>query len=244
MKKNYTREDYKDKSIWLNHRGFGGSSASAILNKNPYMSKLELYKSCISANKSKKKDSSNEATIYGTKCEPLIRKMFALDYPQYKVHSPKEYEMYRRIDKPYLTATLDGILTDKITKEKGILEIKTHDIRNREDDENWKVKLPDNYYIQVLHYLLVMNDFKFVILCAKLRYFDYHNKNGKKLLRQEIRYYYIDRKEVEKDLEYLEQKETEFYEENIVKRIIPKVEIEFKKEKINELHLQRRKETI
>ena len=225
-KKKYIKCHFKSKEEWLENRGFGGSSASAILNKNPYMSKLELYKKIVS-NEKKEEEQSNDAMTYGTNCEQLIRKMFALDFTNYKVHSPKNFEMYRRIDKPFMTATLDGILIDKVSKEKGILEIKTHDIRNKADDESRKVKLPDNYYIQVLHYLAVMNDFAFAILCAKLRYFDYYSEDGKKLLKQEIRYYYIDRKEVEKEINYLENEETKFYEENIMKKKIPLVSIQF-----------------
>lgn len=229
MEKNYVKETFKTKEEWLKARGFGGSSASAILDMNPYMSKLELYRAIVMPHKHPIVK-ENEAMNYGTKCEPLIRKMFAYDFAQtHRIHTPKDNEMYRRVDKPYMTATLDGILTNKETKEKGILEIKTHDVRNRKDEENWSSQIPNNYYIQVLHYLLVMNDFKYAILVGKLRFYDYYHADGKKLLKTEVRYYYIDRndEQVKKDLEYLEKKETEFWENNIQKKIMPTLEFKF-----------------
>lgn len=229
VKKLYKKETFNSKEEWLKKRGFGGSTASAILGKNPYMTALELYRAIVMPNKNPLYQ-TNEAMSYGTKCEPLIRKLFAYDFDnKYAVHTPRNNEMYRRIDKTYLTATLDGILTERKTGKKGILEVKTHDIRNKADNEKWSDHIPDNYYIQVLHYLMVMNDFEFAILTAKLRFYDYYNSDGKKLLRTEIRYYYIDRMDenVAKDIAFLEKKETEFWEENVVKKKLPKVEIKF-----------------
>lgn len=222
----YKREIFKTKEEWLAARGLGGSSASAILDKNPYMSKLELFKAIVYPSKHKL-DWSNDSMAYGTKCEEIIRKLFKYDFPQYRVHSPKDREMYRRTDKPYMTATLDGIIREKKTGRKGVLEIKTHDIRNRADEENWSNHIPENYYIQVLHYLLVMKDFDFAIIVGKLRFYDYFSPSGKKLLKTEIRYQYIERSEVFKDLEYLEKKETEFWEENVLKKKIPPLKITF-----------------
>ena len=135
--------------------------------------------------------------------------------------------MYCRLDKPWMTATLDGQLIHKISKKKFILEIKTHDIRNKKDDEMWQVTIPVNYFIQVIHYLNVMNDYDGAILVARLRFFDYYNEDGKKLLRTETRYYYIDRKdeEVQKQMIALEKVETKFWEENVLKRVPPKTTI-------------------
>ena len=216
--KNYTKETFKTKEDWLKARGLGGSSASAILGKNPYMSVLELYRAIVMPNKHPLVK-QNESMYYGTKCEPLIRKLFAYDHKDLcRVHTPKDNEMYRRIDKPYMTAKLDGVL-----------EVKTHDVRNRKDEEEWKDHIPENYYIQVLHYLLVMNDCEYVVLTAKLRFYDYFNADGKKLIKTEIRYYYIDRNDerIKKDLAFLEKKETEFWEENVQKKVMPTIKFKF-----------------
>lgn len=225
----YVKETFASKEEWLKARGMGGSSASAILGKNPNMTIVELYKAIVMPSKHKM-ESINESMAYGTKCEPLIRKLFSYDFKEkYRVHSPSNFEMYRRIDKPYMTATLDGIIKEKKTHRKGILEVKTHDIRNKQDLKEWSEHIPDNYYIQVLHYLLVMTDFDFAILTAKLKYYDYFNEDGKKLLKTEIRYYYIDRNDerIKKDLAFLEKKETEFWENNVLKKKIPVLKLTF-----------------
>lgn len=72
-----------------------------------------------------------------------------------------------------------------------------------------------------------MNDYEGVILVARLRFFDYYHEDGKKLLRTETRYYYIDRKdeEVQKQMIALENAETKFWEENVLKHIPPAMKI-------------------
>ena len=229
MERLYTRETYKSKEEWLKSRGLGGSSASAILGKNPNMTIIELYKAIVMP-RGNKIEQTNESMTYGTKCEPLIRKLFAYDFKEkYRVHTPSNFEMYRRTDKPYMTATLDGVITEKKTHRKGILEIKTHDVRNKKDLQEWKDHIPDNYYIQVLHYLLVMTDFEFAVLTAKLKYYDFFSEEGKKLLKTEIVYYYIDRNDerIKNELAFLEKKETEFWENNVLKKKIPTLKLTF-----------------
>ena len=53
-----------------------------------------------------------------------------------------------------MQASLDGELVDQDGR-KGILEIKTTNILQSMQYEKWKDRIPDNYYIQVLHYLLL-----------------------------------------------------------------------------------------
>lgn len=242
-KKNFTTEHYKDKFSWLDKRGIGGSSAATILGLNHWASPIELWadiRKCITFEKLSKEDiqrqqNDNEATVRGTMNEPLIRKMFALDFKdRYKVIEPKCFTMYRMKDKPYITATLDGLLIDKTTGKKGVLEIKTHDSYTEKDyQEYWSNKLPDNYYCQILHYLLVRNDCDFAILVAKIRHMKYNPDRAKDepkdvfedIKSQEIKYYYIDRndKQVQRDIAYLEKKETEFYEKHINGNEIPEL---------------------
>ena len=228
MAKNYTRETFRTREEWLRGRGFGGSSASAIIGKNPYMSKLELYKACVNPGEEKKEKTSDSMT-YGTLAEPLIRKMFSMDYGErYKVHTPRSHEMYRRKDKKFLTATVDGILTETETGRKGILEIKTHDFRNGADEENWYGRIPDNYFIQVLHYMMVMDDMQFAVLYAKIRYFKYDDQGSRTLDHSELRAYEpIERAVVLDQIKWLEEKETEFWERYVSKRQVPPDYIDF-----------------
>lgn len=212
--KNYKIEKFKSKEEWLSNRSIGGSSASAVFNLNPWLSREDLYVSLVKKIKqeySGTDDSdSNESTQYGHDAEPLIRNLFRLDFPQYEVIDPIDGEMYRRNDKQFMTATIDGTLINKETKEKLILEIKTHDIRSKEDEENWSGQLPIYYLIQCCHYLAVLNDYSGAILVAKLRW---RNFTDQTIRKQEIRYYYIYRsdEEVAKLINQIETAEQKFY---------------------------------
>ena len=219
----------KNKEDWLtNYRVIGGTTACAILGHSKWKTKLEVYND-LTQDRTKFKDTSNEATLRGKALEPHLRAMFGINFPQYKVLSPRGYEMFVRNDKPYMTATLDGRLIHKITKAKLVLEIKTHDIRNKKDEEEWDNTIPIYYFDQIMRYLAVMTDFQGAELEAHLNFYDYYHEDGKKLLRTEIRYYYYDRrdKEVSDYINYIENECTRFYEENVKKGIPPQVKIEF-----------------
>lgn len=140
---------------------------------------------------------------YGTEAEKYLRELFQLDFPEYDV----TYDQYGKIanlkNYPFLFATLDGVLTEKQTGRKGILEIKTTNIANSTQLFRWKNRIPDNYYIQVLHQLLVTG-YDFVIVKAQLK-FAYDD------VRLETRHYTIERKEVIKDMAFLLKKEVAFW---------------------------------
>lgn len=211
---NYTREVFTSKDEWLHHRKIGGSSAASIIGVSPYQTKLQLYEKIVCGAKEHK---DNERTKYGRSCEGLLRLMFELDNPKLKVITPLEYELYTRKDKSYMTATIDGtIVRDNGTK--GILEIKTHLVTSKEDAELWNKEIPPlHYYIQCLHYLLVLDDYEFFTLYAKIDYKDYSI----------IKSWTIERSAVKKDLEILEKLEDEFWNENILKEIVPTIKIKF-----------------
>ena len=201
MKRLYGKEKYATKLEWLTNRGFGGSSASALFDANPYLSKLDIY--CASVNKTKQETdddtNQNEMTIYGTALEPIIREMVKVNLAgKFKVQSPNGWTMYRRKDKPFMTATLDGLLTDLSTNERWILEIKTHEVRGKEDYALWQNTLPLNYAIQCLHYMAVLNDTKGCLLVAKLRFVDYDKGITEK---EEIRYYWLPRNDYQEKID-------------------------------------------
>ena len=220
--KNYKKENYKnDKELWFANRGFGGSSASALFNCNPYMNQLDIYCSAVNDIKNEAVGDDNESTQYGKKLEPVIADIVKYNFEsKFKLWRPKGYVMFRSTKYPYMTATLDGILTDLDTKEKWVLEIKTHDLRNQEDRDVWRYGIPKNYLYQCLHYLAVMNDFVGAILVAKLRTIDYSTGLVDK---EEIAYYYIKREDAVKSIANLIEVEASFYENHILKRIPPKV---------------------
>lgn len=190
---------------WLHARRgrIGGSDAAAILGYNPWMTNVQLWK--YKTGKDKQKDISDKEVVkYGNNAEPFLRQLFALDFPQYEVLY-EENNMWLNSDYPWAHASLDGWLVDRETGRKGILEIKTTNIIQSSQKEKWKDRIPDNYYIQVLHYLMVTG-FDFVILKAQLKY-DY---SGDIMLN--TRHYKIEREEVLEDIEFLKKAEKEFSE--------------------------------
>ena len=236
MKKLYSKEKFKTFQEWSNARVFGGSSASALLGLNPHMNKMDIYLSVIFPKERDDKTGQTASTIYGRECESYISNIVKLNFsPRYKVTPTKGFEMYRRKDKPYMTATLDGIIIDVYEVEgvevvdKYVLEIKTHIVQSQADYNEWKSgNIPMNYLIQCIHYLAVMNDFKGCWLVAKLLWLDYDTglpRTAKHGSGEEILYYKIERKDYEKDIAYLEQVETDFQEQHIVPRIPPDIDL-------------------
>lgn len=161
-----TRIQFDSMEEWLvNRKGIGGSDASAILGLNPYKTNQELWME--KKGQMSPVDISGKSYVkYGNDAEPLLRALFALDYPEYKV---EYYDNNMIINKkyPWAHASLDGELMDPDGR-RGILEIKTTNILQSMQWEKWDNRIPDNYYIQVLHYLLV-TEYDFVVLKAQLK---------------------------------------------------------------------------
>jgi len=203
------------KREWLEERrkGIGGSDASAIVGLNPYKTNIQLWEE-KTGRKTAEDISDKEYVKYGTKAEKYLRDLFKLDYPQFKVKH-KENTMIWNKEYPFLFASLDGELIDKETGALGILEIKTTNILQSMQKEKWKDKIPDNYYIQILHYLLVTG-YSFVVLKAQLKY-QYKDEE----IRLSTKHYFILRKDVEDDIQYLKEKEVEFWKSYVEKNIEP-----------------------
>lgn len=195
--------DYKDEKDWLTGRknGIGGSDASAIVGLNPYKTNIDLFEE--KTGRQIPEDISDKPyVIYGKNAEEHIRELFKLDYPQYKVKH-YEYRILQSLQYPFLQASLDGELLDKEGR-KGILEIKTTNILQSMQREKWNDRIPDNYYLQILHYLIVTG-YEFVVLRAHLvSSWDWE-------VRTQVKHYFIERKEVQGDLDYLLQEEIKFW---------------------------------
>ena len=112
--------------------------------------------------------------------------------------------MWFNSDYPLAHASLDGWLVDQDGR-KGILEIKTTNILQSMQKEKWNHQIPDNYYIQLLHYLMV-TEFDFAVLKAQLKY---EFQGGDVMLQ--TKHYKIERSEVQQDILYLAQKEADFW---------------------------------
>lgn len=190
---------------WLSARlrGIGASEASAVIGCNPYMDNVDLWKR--KTRREAAPDISDKPCVqYGHAAEEFLRGLFALDYPEYQVEYGGAYDMVQNPDHPFIFATLDGRLTERATGRKGVLEIKTTEILKSMQREKWAGQLPPNYYVQLLHQLLATG-WDFAVLHAQLK-FCYGGD-----VRTERRSYFIQRAEVEADLQTLLGEELAFW---------------------------------
>ena len=199
---NLARIQFDSMEEWLvNLKGIGGSDASAILGLNPYKTNQELWME--KKGQMSPVDISGKSYVkYGNDAEPLLRALFALDYPEYKVEY-YDNNMLTNNQYPWAHASLDGELVD-LDGRRGILEIKTTNILQSMQWQKWDNQIPDNYYIQVLHYLLV-TEYDFVVLKAQLK----SVRDGE--VRLTTKHYHIEREEVLDDIEMLKNEEEKFW---------------------------------
>lgn len=189
---------------WLNHRErIGGSDASAILGMNPYRTNIELWQ--IKTGQLIPEDISEKPYVkYGTEAEKYLRELFKLDFPEYQVMYVKN-NMFLNDKYNFGHASLDGWLIDQ-NGRSGVWECKTTNILQSMQKEKWNHRIPDNYYVQLLHYLLI-TEFDFAVLKAQLKY----EFNGEIYLQ--TKHYKIERAEVQEDIEFLESAERKFWKQ-------------------------------
>lgn len=194
----------KDREAWLKNRsrGIGGSDISAVVGLNPYKTNVELWME--KTGKTTPEDISEKDYVkYGTEAECHLRELFKLDFPQYAVDYV-ENNSFTNQKYPWAVASLDGWLTDEDGR-RGVWECKTTNILQSMQKEKWNQKIPMNYYCQCLFYMAVY-EADFCVLKAQLKtMFD-----GVPYLQ--TKHYFIERSEVQEDIDYLMQKGSEFWE--------------------------------
>ena len=219
----FTRLQCKDEQEWLEKRklGIGGSSCSSIIGMNPYQTNVEYWRIKVGLQASKDL-SNNKNVIYGKNAEELVREFVKLDYKDILDIYHSEYELLIREDKPFIRSSLDGeikvlqdcIIDGKQLKRgmKGILEIKTTEPLRSVSLESWKGdNVPTNYHCQRLHYLLT-TDYDFHLFRCDFRAFYKDTQTWKHWTKD----YCILKDEVKDQLDYLEEEETRFWNDNII----------------------------
>lgn len=199
---------------WLKDRlnGIGASEAAAVVGMSPYKSNIELWEE--KTGRRQAVDIGDKPYVqYGKEAEKCLRELFALDHPQYKVDYDEFGMIRNNPDCPFAFATLDGELSEmgdekpmRIIHRKGVLEIKTTEILRAGQWDEWNNRVPQHYYIQVIHQLLATG-YDFAWLKAQIKY---HDREGN--LCAAIRHYHIERELVLEDIEWLAQRETLFWE--------------------------------
>jgi putative phage-type endonuclease len=190
----------KSREDWLHHRGrIGGSDAASVIGMNPWRSNQELWR--IKTGREKPEDISDKPYVqYGHDAEPHLRALFALDHPELKVGYVDNNLFVNKLY-PFGHASLDGWTEDQQGR-RGVLEIKTTTISSRLAAEKWRDRIPDNYYCQILHYLLVTES-DFADLRAHLKIAPGY---------AEDREYRIERSDCEEDIRYLAEAEKKFWQ--------------------------------
>ena len=140
--KDLTREEWLE----LRRNGIGGSDASVVMRKNPWRSIQQLWED--KTGKTPVQENANEYTYWGNVMEGIIRKEF-MNRTGLKVR--QKHAMIFHKDYPYLFADVDGIVTDE-RGEKCIFEAKT---ASQYKADQWENSVPEEYVLQVQHYLAV-----------------------------------------------------------------------------------------
>lgn len=198
-------ETLNSREDWKKNRGkfIGGSDVACVVGMNPYKTSQELWLE-KTGRKQAPDLTGNKAVEYGTNCEPYLREIFKLDYPNMKV-CYVDNNSWSNSEYPWARASLDGWLVDE--KDRlGVLEIKTCTIKSKAQKESWNNRIPDNYYCQVLFYM-AMIDADFVIVKAQLKY-EYEDQEPYSITK----HYRIERADVQNDIDELMEKAGEFAE--------------------------------
>ena len=187
---------YDNEDDWheLRAKRIGGSDIGAIIGVNPYKSIVDVYVDKTQGSNFK----GNELTHWGHMLEGTILKEFSSKHKELIV-----YEVPYSVVNDFLIANLDGALKDKETGDYGVLEIKTTSLWNKKDWEDDVI--PQYYYAQVQHYLM-LTGYKFAYIAVLI--------GG-----QQYKEFKIERSE--EDINLIRNKATEFYQENLLKKIPP-----------------------
>lgn len=140
-----TNEISREEWLKLRQRGIGGSDCAAACGLSRWKSRLMLYLEKTSA---EIEDIDNEPMYWGRTMEPILRMEFA-GRTGLKVQEVPFTFACREY--PWMMANIDGVVTDP-DGTKALLEIKT---ANGFAVKEWENGLPQEYYLQIQHYLQV-----------------------------------------------------------------------------------------
>lgn len=182
------------KEEWLKHRqaGIGGSDASAVAGLNPWKTAVQIY---IDKKEENPKEIKNFRMDLGSRLEGLVAELFT-EETGLKVRNVNGILYNNKY--PFARANIDRA----IVGEKAFLECKT---TNSYAAKDWENGIPAHYEIQCLHYMAVTGATHCYIAAL--------------IGNQEFKWYKIERDQ--ETIDYLMQIEKEFWEENILKDVIP-----------------------
>lgn len=191
---------------WLKEReyGLGASEAASYLGLSKWKSNLQLWEEKTGLRKPE--DISGKSFVqYGHDAEPHLRALFALDHPELRVTYESPFKIIRNDEHPFIFCTPDGELEEIGTGHKGGLEIKTTEIQNQSQWSEWRGRIPNQYFCQVMHQMIA-SGWDFVYVLAQIKW---TTKTGEK--RKEIREYRIERGDHLADIEFTKNGAIKFW---------------------------------
>lgn len=132
---------------WLKWRtkGIGGSDVSVIAGINKFRSVFQLW--LEKTGRTQPDESVNDYTHFGTILEPIVKKEF-MERTGLKVRAKKM--LLQSEDYPFMLADLDGVVNED--GKMCIFEAKTASAYKQ---ELWEKGVPEEYQLQVQHYMAV-----------------------------------------------------------------------------------------
>lgn len=195
---NVKQLESREEWLEVREKSLGGSDAASVLGLSPWKSNVKLW--LEKKGELEIEDISDKSYVkFGIEAEKPLRDLFTLDHDEFEVQY-FENNIWINDKFPFAHASLDGWITEIATGAKGILEIKTVNIYNN-NDLAWKDRIPDYYYAQILHYMMI-TEFDFAILKARIKYSEDYIV---------VKTYRIDRLNVLEDIKLLAEREKDFY---------------------------------
>lgn len=192
---------------WLEMRksGIGASDAAAILGLSNWKTNIELWEEKVGLRKPD--DISNEELVaFGNSVENYMFEIFKLKTASKYDCKKEKGIVYFKDD--FQFASLDGHITDKRTGEQGVWECKTALSTPATWEAYAKNAIPQNYYIQLLHQLLVTG-YSFNVITPIIHGED---ANGLPKFSSFCRFIRADEEQVIADMKYLDEQERIFWQ--------------------------------
>lgn len=136
-----SREDW----LTLRKKGIGGSDAAAVCGLNRWRGPLDVF---LDKTSESIDSTDNEAMYWGRIMEPVLREEFSRR-TNLKVEAVPY--MFQFKEHPFMLANIDGIVHEN-DGTVSLIEIKT---ANGFATKDWEDGLPQEYYIQIQHYMAV-----------------------------------------------------------------------------------------
>jgi putative phage-type endonuclease len=141
---------------WLDKRreGIGGSDAGAIMGMSAYGSPLTVY---LQKKNLVLKGETSRAAHRGKILEPMIRVETVKDFPELEIDTTPV--MFFAPESLIMLANIDGVILAKAPVEirgQSIEGLGGHEIKSAKTNFGWEEdEIPDAYYCQVQHYMMV-----------------------------------------------------------------------------------------